>query len=171
MLTDLSLYRCDLNDGGGPHGVVAIAQALAVNTTLTKLNLGRFNSIGVEGAAAIAEALKSNVVLRHLDLSDGCIGVEGVDSLTSILDVTVLTSLNLSGDQNLHQWQCLPQNDPENVRRELAEKKLADAARSSKKLCFKHSCLGNEDFEARMEFRLDDQLPLPPPGWSSSSQP
>ena len=52
-----------------------MADGLKVNTTLTKIDLGLGNSIGVAGA--IAEALKVNTTLTEIDINDNSIGDDG----------------------------------------------------------------------------------------------
>ena len=58
----------------GDEGAKQIAEALAINNTLTTLHLGNSylctrNQIGDEGAKAIAEALKINSTLTDLHLT------------------------------------------------------------------------------------------------------
>src|SRR3989338_5621651 len=58
----------DLDDIIDDIGAAAIAQALASNSTLTKLDLSS-NRLGNIGAASIAQALSSNSTLTTLNLS------------------------------------------------------------------------------------------------------
>jgi Ran GTPase-activating protein (RanGAP) involved in mRNA processing and transport len=58
------------------EGRWAMGEALAVNTTLTQLNLGS-NLLGKEGGRAIGEALAVNTTLTQLDLSGNKIGCTG----------------------------------------------------------------------------------------------
>ena len=51
------------------EGIKAIADALHVNASLTKISLAK-NQLGEEGTKGICEALKANVTLVELDLSD-----------------------------------------------------------------------------------------------------
>jgi hypothetical protein len=59
----LCLKNCELGEGEGQ----AIASALSVNTTLTKLDLGD-NQLGEDGEQAIASALSVNTTLTELHL-------------------------------------------------------------------------------------------------------
>ena len=51
------------NNNIGDQGAIAIAKALEVNASVTKLSLGR-NQIGDAGAAAIANAIAVNASLK-----------------------------------------------------------------------------------------------------------
>jgi Ran GTPase-activating protein (RanGAP) involved in mRNA processing and transport len=51
----------------GPDGAKYVAEALKVNTSLTKIFL-RGNNIGAEGAKYVAEALKMTTSLRKIEL-------------------------------------------------------------------------------------------------------
>ncbi|XP_068699929.1 protein NLRC3-like isoform X3 [Montipora foliosa] len=78
------------------EGATSLSQALAVNTSLTTLNLS-WNSIGPEDAASLSQALAVNTSLTTLNLSGTSIGDEGATSLSQALAVnTSLTTLNLS---------------------------------------------------------------------------
>ena len=93
-MTTLDLYGNSI----GVDGAKAIAEALKVNTVLTKLYLFN-NSIGVDGAKAIAEALKVNTVLTILSLGGNSIGDDGAKAIAEAFKVnTVLTTLNLSSN-------------------------------------------------------------------------
>jgi Ran GTPase-activating protein (RanGAP) involved in mRNA processing and transport len=61
----------------GPSGVGMLAEALASNGVLTKVNLSSNNAKPM-GAASIANALTTNSSLKSLDLSDNSLGSEGV---------------------------------------------------------------------------------------------
>jgi Leucine Rich repeat len=76
-------------------GVSAIAEALKVNNTLTKLNVSS-NSIGDAGAAVFAEALKVNKSLAVLCLYNNSIGDAGAAAIAEALKVNnSLTTLNI----------------------------------------------------------------------------
>jgi len=64
----LNLYHNEIGDSGA----TAMAEMLAVNSTLQKLAL-QGNSIGSPGASALAKALASNHTLRGV-CDDGCRG-------------------------------------------------------------------------------------------------
>ena len=79
----------------GDEGATSLSQALAVNTSLTTLNL-HYNSIGDTGATSLSQALAVNTFVTALDLSWNSIGDEGGTSLSQALAVnTSLTTLNL----------------------------------------------------------------------------
>ncbi|KJE93980.1 small GTP-binding protein, variant 1 [Capsaspora owczarzaki ATCC 30864] len=74
----------------------AVAEALKVNTALTKLDL-HYHLIGDAEAQAISEALKVNTTLTQLDLSDNQIHDAGAQAIAEALKVnTTLTLLDLS---------------------------------------------------------------------------
>ena len=78
--------------------IAALSEALAVNTSLTTLDLSR-NSIGAEGATSLSQALAVNTYLTTLDLSGNSIGDAGTTSLSQALAVnTSLTTLRLYGN-------------------------------------------------------------------------
>ena len=52
------------------EGITAIADALRVNGSLTKLSLAK-NELGEEGTKAICEALEQSTTLKELDISGG----------------------------------------------------------------------------------------------------
>ncbi|KAL3200360.1 hypothetical protein MRX96_013309 [Rhipicephalus microplus] len=68
------------------NGAVAIAAALAENTTLVSLHIAS-NSIGPVGARALAETLKTNSSLAVLDLRDNSIGTSGAVAFATALKV------------------------------------------------------------------------------------
>ncbi|KAL3250649.1 hypothetical protein MRX96_055433 [Rhipicephalus microplus] len=68
------------------NGAVAIAAALAENTTLVSLRIAS-NSIGPVGARALAETLKTNSSLSVLDLRDNAIGTSGAMAFATTLKV------------------------------------------------------------------------------------
>lgn len=57
-----------------------MAEAIKINATLTKLDLG-LNNIGKVGATAITDALKINTTLTRLDLSFNNIGPDGIAAI------------------------------------------------------------------------------------------
>ncbi len=64
----------------GDEGAKYVAEALKVNTSLTKIDLAD-NNIGDEGAKDVAEALKVNTSLTKIYLAGNYIGDEGQQSL------------------------------------------------------------------------------------------
>ena len=79
--------------------VMELAGALAVNTTLTMLEL-RYNALGKEGGRAMGEALAVNTTLTQLDLGDNRLGEEGGRAMGEALAVnTTLAQLDLSGNK------------------------------------------------------------------------
>ena len=79
----------------GDSGAASLSQALAVNSSLTHLDL-RENSIGCYGAASLSQALAVNSSLTNLDLRWNSIGHSGAASLSQALAVnSSLTSLDL----------------------------------------------------------------------------
>jgi Ran GTPase-activating protein (RanGAP) involved in mRNA processing and transport len=81
LLLPLSLCSGNAIDVAGAK---ALAEALAVNTTLTSLTLSD-NYIGVEGAKALAEALVQNKALAELAIKGNELGDEGVEALATAL--------------------------------------------------------------------------------------
>ena len=76
--------------------IVALAEALKQNTSLTELDLSS-NHISDQGAADLAEALKQNMSLTELNLSANDISAQGAAALAEALKQnTSLTQLNLS---------------------------------------------------------------------------
>ena len=87
------LHLCD--NGIGDQGVTALAEALKVNSTLTELHL-HHNNIGDQGATGLADALKVNSTLTVLHLDDNDIGDQGATALAEALKVnSTLTRLHL----------------------------------------------------------------------------
>ena len=79
-------------------GVIALAELLKSNTTITDLNLNE-NNLKDVGAKAIAEALKVNTTLKVLDLSLNYIGDEGAQALAEAIDAnSTLEQLSISGN-------------------------------------------------------------------------
>ena len=78
-------------------GIVLLAEAFKVNSTLSVLHLGH-NGIGDQGAAVLAEALKENSTLTVLHLDGNDIGDQGATGLAEALKVnSSLTKLYLEG--------------------------------------------------------------------------
>ena len=76
--------------------IAALSQVLAVNTSLTTLDLSR-EYIGAEGATSLFQALAVNTSITTLKLSHISIGDAGATSLSQALAVnTSLTTLDLS---------------------------------------------------------------------------
>ena len=96
---------CGINEyGQGTYtaeGITAIANALRVNGSLTKLSLAK-NELKEEGTKAICKALKQNTTLKELDISGGRSasnigGPAGVKHVAKMLGVNgSLTALDLS---------------------------------------------------------------------------
>jgi NLR family CARD domain-containing protein 3 len=99
--TTLAKLGLSRNRSIGDGGVVAIANALKFNTSLTKLDL-RNNRIRDGGAAALGEALKVNTSLTELNLHNNSIADGGASSLLKVLTKynTTLRYLNLTGNDN-----------------------------------------------------------------------
>ena len=97
LAVNTSLTTLNLSDNYiGAEGAFSLSQALAVSTSLTTLNLSD-NSIFDEGATSLSQALAVNTSLTTLDLSLNYIGAEGAFSLSQALAVsTSLTTLDLS---------------------------------------------------------------------------
>ena len=91
-----------LNLGGnslGKEGGRAMGEALAVNTTLAKLDLG-YNAFGKEGGRAMGEALAVNTTLTQLHLGGNKIGTKGASAIAQALEVNkALTNLDLSSNR------------------------------------------------------------------------
>ena len=84
----------EIERGTWKAGVVSLSQALAVNSSLTNLDVSR-NSIGNSGAASLSQALVVNTSLTNLDLSWNSIGDSA--SLSQALAAnSSLTNLDLS---------------------------------------------------------------------------
>lgn len=67
-----------------PENLIALAEALKNNTTLTTLDLTD-NHIGAKGATALADMLKNNKTLTVLNLAYNKIGDEGDEGLQTLL--------------------------------------------------------------------------------------
>lgn len=97
--TNLSRLLLEWNNIGlFDHGMIELANALTVNTTLTELDL-RNNNIGPTGAQCLAKALRRNTTLTSLDLRWNCIGSVGGQDLVSALEKNfALTQVFTSGN-------------------------------------------------------------------------
>ncbi|XP_068753919.1 nucleotide-binding oligomerization domain-containing protein 2-like [Montipora capricornis] len=97
LAVNTSVTILDLSHNSiGAKGVTSFSRALALNTSLTTLDLTN-NSIGAEGATSLSQALAVNTSLTTLNLSRNSIGAEGTTSLSQALAVnTSLTTLHLS---------------------------------------------------------------------------
>ena len=86
------LYGCRVSGSG----VALLSQVLAVNSSLTSLNLSG-NGIGNSGATSLSQALAVNSCLTYLNLSENKIGDSGATSLSQALAVnSSLTNLDLT---------------------------------------------------------------------------
>ena len=94
-----TLTKLCLSDNGiGDQGATGLTEALKVNSALTVLDLD-YNGIGDQGATGLAEALKVNSALTMLALDDNGIGGQGATGLADALKVnSTLTWLNLNGN-------------------------------------------------------------------------
>ena len=85
-------YGCRVSGSG----VALLSQVLAVNSSLTSLNLS-VNGIGNSGATSLSQALAVNSCLTYLNLSENSIGDSGATSLSQALAVnSSLTNLDLT---------------------------------------------------------------------------
>ena len=95
--------------GGKPEGVIALADAIGANTTLTSLNVSD-NDLHAVGGKVIAEALRENQSMAELCLAGNHLGIteshsaadmSGVMAIaTAITTMGALTKLTISGDQS-----------------------------------------------------------------------
>ena len=97
LAVNSSLTNLDLSKNSfGNSGASSLAQALAVNSSLTNLDLSK-TRFGNSGAACLAQALAVNSSLTKLDLSENRFGNSGAASLAQALAVnSSLTNLDLS---------------------------------------------------------------------------
>ena len=97
LAVNSSLTNLDLSKNSfGNSGASSLAQALAVNSSLTNLDLSK-TRFGNSGAACLAQALAVNSSLTKLDLSENRFGNSGAASLAQALAVnSSLTKLDLS---------------------------------------------------------------------------
>ena len=90
---DLSVKRFDDDH----DEVIALAEALKKNTTLTTLNIVDNHRLGNFGVIALAEALKENKTLKTLNISHNMIYKEASSALAEALKInTTLTTLYLN---------------------------------------------------------------------------
>ena len=76
-------------------GASSLSQVLTANSSLTILDLS-WNIIGEAGASSLSQALTANSSLTSLDLRNNSIGISGASSLSQALTAnSSLTSLNL----------------------------------------------------------------------------
>ena len=93
----LNFTRLNFLDVGSINDsdVASLSQALAANSSLSKLRLYGF-WIGNSGVASLSQALVQNSSLIHLDLSWNCVGGSGAESLSNaLLENSSLTHLEL----------------------------------------------------------------------------
>ena len=97
LAVNTSLTTLDLSlNYIGTEGVTSLSQALAVNTSLTTLNLFK-TFFGAKGATSLSQALAVNTSVTTLDLSGNYIGDKGATLLSQALAVnTSVTTLDLS---------------------------------------------------------------------------
>ncbi|KOO29439.1 protein nlrc3 [Chrysochromulina tobinii] len=98
----MSLSKLDLSNSVsstifGPKGATALAKALAINSSLTQIEL-QGNYLGGKGAKAVADALRVNSSLRK-GMPTGTYNAEGITAVADALRVnSSLTSLDLSNN-------------------------------------------------------------------------
>ena len=80
------------------HGMISIAEAIQVNTTLKNLDISG-NNISDAGAAAISDSLTSNSSLAKLNISSNNITSEGAKKIAQAIQVnTILKKLDISSN-------------------------------------------------------------------------
>jgi Ran GTPase-activating protein (RanGAP) involved in mRNA processing and transport len=88
------------------EGASALADALTVNTSVTKINL-KDNQFGAEGASALADALKVNTTVTTVVLWNNAIGDEGAsvfaDALKENMSVTNSISITMQSALRAHR--------------------------------------------------------------------
>ena len=90
----ISLTLCNIIK----HGVISIAEAIQVNTTLKNLDISG-NNISDAGAAAISDSLTSNSSLAKLNISSNNITSEGAKKIAQAIQVNaILKKLNISSN-------------------------------------------------------------------------
>ena len=97
LAVNTTLTNLNLRENNiGDSGAASLSDAIKVNTGLTNLGLS-WSNIGDSSAASLSDAIKVNTALTNLDLSWNIIGASGAASLSDAIKVnTVLTNLNLS---------------------------------------------------------------------------
>ena len=96
LAVNSSLTSLDLDwNRIGDAGASSLSQVLTVNSSLTILDLS-WNIIGEAGASSLSQALTANSSLTSLDLRNNSIGISGASSLSQALTANSSpTSLNL----------------------------------------------------------------------------
>ena len=96
LAVNSSLTSLDLSwNRIGDAGASSLSQVLTANSSLTILDLS-WNIIGDAGASSLSQALTANSSLTSLDLCNNSIGISGASSLSQALTAnSSLTSLNL----------------------------------------------------------------------------
>ena len=90
----ISSTLCNISN----HGVISIAEAIQVNTTLQNLDISN-NNISDAGAAAISDSLKRNSSLVKLNMSKNNITSEGAKKISEAIQVnTTLQNLDISSN-------------------------------------------------------------------------
>ena len=100
LASNSSLTKLDLSSNRlGNIGAASIAQALSFNSSLTTLDL-RSNRLGNLGAASISQALSSNSTLTELNLYSNEIGNKGATAIAEAISINCsLTTLDLEDNQ------------------------------------------------------------------------
>lgn len=102
-LVSVELTACHI----GVAGVEALAAALRVNSSLTKIDVGGNERMGDKGARALFGALRVNRTLALLDVSDN--GIKSAASLAGALEANrALKVLNFSGNPIMHHGSFVP---------------------------------------------------------------
>jgi Ran GTPase-activating protein (RanGAP) involved in mRNA processing and transport len=121
VLEELDLFNCEVGD----DTAVAVAKALASNTTLTKLNLGS-DAVTDVGATALATALKTNKTLIDLNLACNKAGVDGVTALGEALRVNcTMRKLDVGYNEGV---TAKSPDEREEIKAKLEEARKASAA-------------------------------------------
>ena len=112
----LNFTRLNFLDVGSINDsdVASLSQALAANSSLSKLRLYGF-WIGNSGVASLSQALVKNSSLVHLDLSWNCVGGSGAESLSNaLLENSSLTHLEL-------KWNYIGNSGAESLSKALTK--------------------------------------------------
>merc|ERR1711916_268090 len=90
-------------------GVIAIADLLRVNSTITEVQLHN-NSITDEGVETLCEALGENVSVTKVDLSHNSIGPVGVAHIHKLMAANkAIRSIDVSGNDGIVEGAQLAQ--------------------------------------------------------------